>query len=130
MNMPKRASCHHFIRRTRSASSVSEAACGPKDGASGCPSAAAAVEEAPSARSEALVPNSQSRRGIRLGPMSSASSNVGRNELPFVNRSSQSSRRMIFSSQLLFKLEYFSHQQPLFAWLGLRKRLLKFPHQF
>src|SRR5580698_1324957 len=129
MNMPKRASCHHFIRRTRSASSVSEAACGPKDGASGCPSAAAAVEEAPSARSEALVPNSQSRRGIRFGPMTSASSNMGRNEPPFAARSSGASRRMIVSSQSLFKLEYFFHQQPFFSWLVLRKRRLKFPHQ-
>src|SRR6476661_533123 len=126
MNMPKRASCHHFIRRTRSASPASEEACVGFSGVSGCVIAAAIFEEAASVTSEALVPNSQSRRRIRFGPMASASfEKTSDSELR-----SQSVRRIISSCRSLFKLENSFHQQPLFTRLGICKRLLKFPHQF
>src|SRR5579859_7673041 len=125
MNMPKRASCHHFIRRMRSASPASEEACGGFGGVPGWRSAAAAFEEAASVTSEALVPNSQSRRGIRFGPMASTSfEKTSDSELHF-----QPSRRVIGPCCLLFKLENSFHQHPLFAGLGIRKRLLKLPHQ-
>src|SRR6266849_7096431 len=102
MNMPKRASCHHFMRRARSASSASEAFC-----TCGCAGAALVFAEAAKARRDAPVPTSQSRRGMPFGFMSSP---------PFMSR----------SVALLFELENLFHQQPLFAWLGLGQRLLKF----
>src|SRR5277367_1578949 len=58
----------------RSASSDSEAACDSVVGTLGRPCTVALLAEvAASVTSEALVPNSQSRRGIRFGPMASAS---------------------------------------------------------
>src|SRR5580658_3709190 len=126
MNMPKRASCHHFMRRMRSASSASEAACGCAAGVPGSPSAASALREAPSVRSVALVANNQSRRGIRFGPMIWSLLGVA---LPFAGRLAEASRGMIGSWHLLFKLEDFFHQQPLFTRLGPRKHLLELPHQ-
>src|SRR6266852_3833260 len=108
MNMPNCASCHHCMRRARSASSASELffACD-----CGCAGAALAFAEAARVRRDAPVPTSQSRRGMPFGFMSSP---------PF----------MIRSVGLLFELENLFHQQPLFAGLGLGQRLLKFPHQF
>ena len=124
--MPKRASCHHLIRRMRSASSVSAAACGCDAGVPGCPSADPAPAEAASVTSYALVPNSQLRRGIRFGLMESSS--LTKTVDP--GQSPQVSRGMIGPWRLLFKFENSFHSQPLFAGPGFRKRLLKFPHQF
>src|SRR6266849_4478856 len=107
MNMPNCASCHHFMRRARSASSASELFCACGCGVRG---AALVFAEAARVRRDAPVPTSQSRRGMPFGFMSSP---------PFMSR----------SVALLFELENLFHQQPLFARLGVGQRLLKFPHQ-
>src|SRR5271170_1559890 len=128
MNMPNRASCHHFIRRMRSASSPSEAACGSVVGIPGCQSTVALLAEvAATVTSEALVPNSQSRRAIRFGPMASASKksfSVSRAMYQDKQRW-QASRRIFGYSDLFFKLEDSFHQQPLFAGLSPGQRQLK-----
>src|SRR6202030_570562 len=66
MNIPKRASCHHCMRRARSASCALLGFCGKL--VSAPEKIGAAPAEAPSA-SEAPVPASQSRRGMRLDLM-------------------------------------------------------------
>src|SRR5437879_7113968 len=68
MNMPKRASCHHFMRRARSASCEGEVAlgCGPGIGASVCSKALEAMGAAAVAASTDAVLFSHVRRVILL----------------------------------------------------------------
>src|SRR4051812_23450111 len=105
--MPKRASCHHCMRRARSASSEAELL-----GAWDSTGAAVALAEAARVRRDAPVPTSQSRRGMPFGFMSCS---------PPV---------LILPIGLLLELKDSLHQQPLFAGFGLLQRLLEFPHQF
>src|SRR5579872_3684575 len=132
MNMPKRASCHHFMRRARSASSASGAFCVGRVGGPEWARTPAALEVAASVTSDALVPTSQSRRGIRIGLMASASLEKLFRSLRMTSASKpreQTSRGMFGYYGLFFKLEDLLHQHPLFAGLRIRKRLLKSPHQ-
>src|SRR5580693_2812255 len=108
MNMPKRASCHHFMRRVRSASSVSGAFCGGRVVGPEWSRALAALEVAASVTSEALVPSNQSRRGIRFGSMTSASFEklLRFLRMTFANKPrEQTSRGMFGYYGLFFKLE-------------------------
>src|SRR6266404_313303 len=106
MNMPNRASCHHCMRRARSASSASELFC-----TCGCAGAAPVFGEAARVSRDAPVPTSQSRRGMPFGFMSS--------DPP-----------VVIAMRLRSQLENSFHQQPLFARFGLLQRLLKRRHQF
>src|ERR1700674_4502002 len=103
MNMPKRASCHHCMRRARLASSASELFC-----ACGCAEPAAVFADVANVRSDAPVPTSQSRRAMRFDCMS--------NTPPVC----------LLKLPLRLPLENSVHEQPLFPWHGLLQRLLEF----
>src|SRR6478672_10693318 len=102
MNMPKRASCHHFMRRSRSAGS-------PVCGGSFCGGVNCADTLKGSAATPAAVaaPANHSRR---------------------VNPSFIAAPRYKFL--LLVQTENLLHRQPLLTRFGFPKRLLKAPHQF
>src|SRR5579863_1460803 len=104
MNMPNLAWCHHCILRTRSLlwSPVCGAVEAPKKTAGSADVGSAA------AASEAPVPTSQSRRGIRSSSFMFISLREGCST---------------------FQLENLLHQNPLFTGFGLRQRLLKLPHE-
>src|SRR5882762_7667871 len=106
MNMPKRASCHHCMRRARSASCAGELCWG-----CACALAAAVLVAVASVSNDAPVPTSHSRRGMAFGVIS---------RCPPV----------VTPIRLWFELENAFHEQPLFSGLGGWKRLLKFPHEF
>src|SRR5947209_5436240 len=114
MNMPKRASCHHCMRRERVESSEPDNFCWRSgygfDGIGELPSAASKVGGPASATSDAPVPKSQSRRGI-----------------PFDLMPQVSWTKCAFALRL--ELKDSLHLQPLFPRLGFRQRLLKPPHQ-
>src|SRR6267154_5225971 len=105
MNMPKRASCHHCMRRARSASCAGELCWG-----CACALDAAVLVAVASVSNDAPVPTSQSRRGMAFGLIG---------KCPPV----------VTPIRLLFQLENAFHEQPLFSWLCGRERLLEFPHQ-
>src|SRR5258707_13381476 len=104
MNMPKRASCHHCMRRARSASCAGKLCWG-----CACALAAAVLVAVASVSNDAAVPNSQSRRGVAFG---------------FISRCPP----VVTPIRLRFQLKNAFHEQPLFSGLGGWKRLLKIPH--
>src|SRR5712675_49285 len=104
--MPKRASCHHCMRRARSASCAGELCWG-----CACALVAAVLVAVASVSNDAPVPTSQSRRAMAFGVIS---------RCPPV----------VTPIGLRFQLENTFHKQPLFSGLGGWKRLLKFPHEF
>src|SRR5258707_12699078 len=106
MNMPKRASCHHCMRRARSASCAGELCWG-----CACALAAAVLVAVASVSNDAPVPTSQSRRGMAFGLIGGCPP-------------------VVTPIRLRFQLENAFHEQPLFSRLGGRKRLLEFPHEF
>src|SRR5712675_3687867 len=100
--MPKRASCHHCMRRARSASCAGELCWG-----CACALAAAVFAPVASVSNDAPVPTSQSRRGMAFG---------------FISRCPP----VVTPIRLRFQLENTFHEQTFFAGLGGWKRLLKF----
>src|SRR5712692_7834670 len=122
-NMPNLASCHHFIRRMRSASS----ACGCC--ACGCCRLTAFAEVAASVTREAPVPTSQSRRVIPFRSMSLVSSLcVG--SCNTLSRARANRKDGPPVGHLHLQFENPLHLQPLLTCSCLRQRLLKLPHQF
>src|SRR6266849_6181946 len=105
MNMPKRASCHHCMRRARSVSCAAEFCWG-----CACAGTAAIFVEVARVSSDAPVHTSQSRRGMAFG---------------FISRCPPVDTPI----RLRFQLENTFHKQPLFSQLGGWKRLLEFPHE-